>query len=105
MLKLADLANRADFKLGPLQISPARRRIEGPSGASHAEPVIMQVFLLLADARGEVVTRAHLFDEVWGGVNVGDYSLNRAITMVRRMLAETAPAHSRSRIFPGRDTG
>jgi tetratricopeptide (TPR) repeat protein len=51
----------------------------------------MQVFLLLSDAREEVVTRTRLFDECWGGVIVGDESLNRAITMIRRALATTAP--------------
>ena len=51
----------------------------------------MQVFLLLTDAEGEVVTRKRIFDEIWGGADVGDYSLNRTITMIRRIAAETAP--------------
>jgi tetratricopeptide (TPR) repeat protein len=51
----------------------------------------MQVFLLLADAEGQVVTRNRLYDECWGGLDVGDYSLNRAITMVRRIAAEADP--------------
>lgn len=91
MLKLADLAVRSDFALGPLRVSPARRQVSGPLGEIHVEPLIMQVFLLLADAEGNVVTRATLFDEVWGGVEVGDYSLNRAVTMVRRIATEVAP--------------
>jgi DNA-binding winged helix-turn-helix (wHTH) protein/Tfp pilus assembly protein PilF/TolB-like protein len=91
VLKLADLADRADFSLGSLRVSPARRKIEGPTGNIHVEPLIMQVFVLLVEAKGEVVTRSRLFDECWGGVNVGDYSLNRAITMVRRIATQTAP--------------
>ena len=91
MLKLADLAMREDFSLGPLDVSPALRLVKGPAGEVHVEPLIMQVFLLLADAKGQVVTRNQLYDECWGGVNVGDYSLNRAITMVRRIAAEAAP--------------
>lgn len=91
MLKLSDLASRPDFRLGPLSISPARRRVEGPAGTVHVEPLIMQVLLLLLDARGQVVTRQLLFDQVWGGVMVGDDSLNRAIARVRRIAAGTAP--------------
>lgn len=91
MLKLADLAMREDFSLGPLHVSPALRVVKGPAGEVHVEPLTMQVFLALVDAKGQVVTRNYLYDECWGGVNVGDYSLNRAITMVRRIAAEAAP--------------
>jgi tetratricopeptide (TPR) repeat protein len=51
----------------------------------------MKVFLLLLDARGSVVTRDELFGTAWGGVFVGDDSLNRAIARVRKIAAETAP--------------
>jgi tetratricopeptide (TPR) repeat protein len=50
----------------------------------------MQVLLLLLDAAGKVVTRNQLFDECWGGVYVGDDSLNRAIADVRRALRTAA---------------
>jgi tetratricopeptide (TPR) repeat protein len=51
----------------------------------------MQVFLLLLDAGGKVVTRDELFEAGWGGAIVGDDSLNRAINRVRRIAAETGP--------------
>lgn len=91
MLKLSDLTLRPDFQIGPMLVSPPRRLVEGPGGAVHVEPLIMQVFLLLLDARGQVVTRNELFDQVWGGVMVGDDSLNRAIAKVRRIAEEAAP--------------
>lgn len=91
MLKLADLAARADFDAGPLHVSPARRLVEGPAGSAALEPIVMKVFLLLLDARGNVVTREELFAHAWGGVFVGDDSLNRAIGQVRKIAAETAP--------------
>lgn len=91
MLKLSDLAQRVDFRLGPLSISPARRHVQGPAGETNVEPLVMQVFLLLLHARGKVVTRNELFDQIWGGAMVGDDSLNRAIGAVRRIAAETAP--------------
>ena len=91
MLKISDLAARSDFGAGPLRISPSRRLIEGPAGSASLEPIVMKVFLLLLDGAGEVVTRDELFDSAWGGVIVGDDSLNRAIARVRKVANETAP--------------
>jgi DNA-binding winged helix-turn-helix (wHTH) protein len=91
MLKLSDLALRPDLQLGPMLVSPSRRLVEGPGGHVHLEPLIMQVFLLLLDAGGKVVTRSELFDRCWGGVIVGDDSLNRAIAKVRRIGGQVAP--------------
>jgi len=72
-------------------ISPSRRLFEGPGGHAHLPPLIMQVFLVLLDAGGKVVTRNQLFDECWGGAIVGDESLNQAITKLRRTGTEVAP--------------
>ena len=91
MLKLSDLAEKPDFAAGPLRISPARRLVEGPAGKANVEPIVMKVFLLLLDAAGNVVTRDELFANAWGGVFVGDDSLNRAVARVRKIAAETAP--------------
>lgn len=91
MLKLSDLALRPDVQFGSMLVSPSRRLVEGPGGHTHVEPLIMQVFLLLLDAGGKVVTRNDLFDQCWGGVFVGDDSLNRAIAKVRRIGAQIAP--------------
>lgn len=91
MLKLSDLALRPDLQLGPMLLSPSRRLVEGPGGHAHVEPLIMQVFLLLIDAGGKVVTRNELFDQCWGGVMVGDDSLNRAIAKVRRTGSQVVP--------------
>ena len=91
MLKLSDLALRPDIQIGPMLVSPSRRLVEGPGGHAHVEPLIMQVFLMLLDAGGRVVTRTELFDQCWGGVIVGDDSLNRAIAKVRRTTSHIAP--------------
>lgn len=91
MVKPARLAERADFAAGPLSVSPARRIVAGPGGEIQLEPITMQVFLLLLDSAGEVVTRDRLFEECWGGNLVGDDSLNRAINRVRRIDSATGP--------------
>ena len=91
MLKLTDLAARADFDIGSLHISPARRLIEGPGGSIRVEPIVMKVFMVLLEAGGRVVTRDELFGIAWGCVVVGEDSLNRAIGQVRRIAGEAAP--------------
>lgn len=90
-MKLTDLAQRPDFAAGPFTVSPSRRIVQGPAGEAHLEPLIMHVFLLLLDAQGEVVTRTELFDQCWGGVMVGDASLNRIIARVRKIAEQTGP--------------
>lgn len=100
MLKLIDLATRPDFRAGPLLVSPSRRLIEGPAGQTTVEPLVMKVFLLLLDAGGRVVTRNELFAACWGGVMVGDDSLNRAIGRVRRIAADTGPGSFEVTVIP-----
>ncbi|HEX6217958.1 MAG TPA: winged helix-turn-helix domain-containing protein [Sphingomicrobium sp.] len=90
-MKPGEIASRPDITLGPVTISPSRRRVVGPSGEVSVEPRTMQVLLLLLDAGGRVVTRNELFDECWGGAMVGDDALNRAIAKVRRIEADVAP--------------
>jgi DNA-binding winged helix-turn-helix (wHTH) protein/tetratricopeptide (TPR) repeat protein len=91
MLKLSDLTLRPDFQLGPMLVSPPRRLIEGPDGQANVQPLVMQVFLMLIDARGQVVTRNDLFDQCWGGTYVGNDSLNRVIGKLRQVGADVAP--------------
>ena len=56
-------------------------------GTCHVEPQFMHVFLRLLASAGQVVTRQELFDECWGGVAVGDDSLNRAVAGARQLAA------------------
>ena len=91
MLKLRDLAVRSDFQIGSLHVSPSRRLVAGPAGSIHLQPLIMQAFLLLLDADGDVVTRDQLFDQCWGGNLVGNESLNRVMARVKRIPADVAP--------------
>jgi DNA-binding winged helix-turn-helix (wHTH) protein/Flp pilus assembly protein TadD len=91
MLKPADLATRPDLRLGPLTVSPSRRAVKGPAGEAHLEPRVMQVFILLLESRGRVVTRTEMFEQCWGAAMVGDDNINRAIAVIRKMLDDVAP--------------
>ena len=86
----AALAVVPDFRLGKTSVCPATRNVSGPGGEAQIEPRVMQVLIALADARGGVVTRDALLNRCWGGVFVGDDSLNRAIAGVRRIAAGVA---------------
>ncbi len=90
LLTTADLAARHDFTLGLAVVSPSTRTIAGPGGTADVEPRVMQVLVILAEATGHVVTRDTLFRRCWGGVYVGDDSLNRAIAGVRKLATYTA---------------
>jgi DNA-binding winged helix-turn-helix (wHTH) protein len=90
LLTTADLAARPDFTLGLAAVSPSSRTIAGPGGTADVEPRVMQVLVVLAEAAGQVVTRGTLFDRCWGGVYVGDDSLNRTVGAIRKLAVEIA---------------
>jgi DNA-binding winged helix-turn-helix (wHTH) protein len=87
-LTTADVAARGNFVLGPVTVCPSTRTLQGPRGRTDVEPRVMQVLLVLADSAGQVVTRETLFNRCWGGVFVGDDSLNRAVAALRRAFAD-----------------
>jgi len=84
------MARRGEFRLGAASIRPASRELCGPETEASLEPRIMQVLLMLADARGAVVTRADLMAQCWSGQIVGDDALNRAISEIRRLAKSVA---------------
>lgn len=86
-LTTADIAARENFVLGGVTVCPSTRTLQGPLGSTDLEPRVMQVLLVLADSAGQVVTRETLFNRCWGGVFVGDDSLNRAVAAVRRAVS------------------
>ncbi len=80
-----DLANTADFALGALRVRPALRTIETPGEPITLEPRVMQVLVLLADCRAEVVTRDEMITRCWNGVVVGEDAIQRCIGRLRRV--------------------
>lgn len=90
LLTVAELAARPDFELGATVVSPSMRTVRGPGGTADVEPRVMQVLVVLSDAANHVVTREALFSRCWGGVYVGDDSLNRAVAAVRRIAQDVA---------------
>jgi len=86
--------------LGEAGISPSTRRMSGPGGSTDVEPRVMQVLVVLADAAGRVVARNTLFQRCWGGVYVGDDSLNRTIGVIRKLAVEIGGGSFRVETVP-----
>jgi DNA-binding winged helix-turn-helix (wHTH) protein len=88
----AVLAREPGFSLGPVKASPSTRQVI-IGGTSHTvEPRVMQVLVVLARARGAVVSRDELIDRCWDGRIVGDDAINHAIAKLRQLAAGSAGA-------------
>ena len=84
----SSLARVPPFELGPITVEPALRRLVAADGkAVTVEPLVMQVLIALAGARGEPCTRDDLVARCWGRRIVGDDAVNKAISHLRRSLA------------------
>ena len=80
-----DLAREEPFRIGNLQVDPPLRRV---SNGETLEPRVMQVLVVLARARGAVISRDELIRTCWGGRIVGEDSINRVISRLRRLAVE-----------------
>jgi TolB-like protein/DNA-binding winged helix-turn-helix (wHTH) protein/tetratricopeptide (TPR) repeat protein len=78
----------AGFTLGTWTVLPNQNRIEGPDGADHLEPKVMEVLCQLARNQGEVVSRRQLMETVWRDTVVGDEVLSRSISVLRGHLGD-----------------
>jgi DNA-binding winged helix-turn-helix (wHTH) protein/dienelactone hydrolase len=80
------LAGEPDFALADLQIRPSSREVVAAAGEREIlEPRVMQVLVVLARRRGQVVSRDQLIEECWAGRVVGEDAINRCIARVRRL--------------------
>ena len=86
-----DLAREPPFSLGDALIRPATCEVELGDRRLKLQPRVMQVLVALARADGEVVSRDELVERCWGGIIVGDDSINRCIVRLRRLAEVEAP--------------
>lgn len=86
-----DLGETADFALGGLVVSPARREVRMNSERRELEPKVAQVLVALAAVRPQVVSRDRLIEQCWDGRIVGDDALNRCIVALRHLTKEFSP--------------
>jgi DNA-binding winged helix-turn-helix (wHTH) protein len=82
-------------------VLPNQNRIEGPDGADHLEPKVMEVLCQLARNQGEVVSRRQLMETVWRDTVVGDEVLSFPYCAVTSAM--TAKTRAISPQYPKRD--
>ena len=71
------------FYLGELLIEPLKGQVTGRAGSKHLPPKAVEVLLCLAREPGELVTREHLLEEVWGAGHGSQEALGHAVSEIR----------------------
>ena len=86
-----DLASASPFRVGLLRAEPALRQASSSFTTTETlQPRVMQVLVALARANGGIVSRDELVAHCWEGRIVGDDSINRVISRLRRLSEERA---------------
>jgi DNA-binding winged helix-turn-helix (wHTH) protein/Tfp pilus assembly protein PilF len=83
------LAEEAAFAIGRLRVVPALRQVIWKDGARTLEPRVMQVLVALGREPGAIVGRDSLIERCWGGRIVGENAIQRTVSLLRAMGAES----------------
>lgn len=78
------------FEFGRWTVIPERGLIRDGAEERRIEPLVMDVFVVLASHGGDVVTKDQLIDAVWNGRPQMDDVITRCITVLRRALGDNA---------------
>ncbi len=84
-----DLAFEPSFKLGQCRVDPAAHEVVWPQGSRRLQPQTAKVLVALHDRMSEVVSRDELVDRCWDGRVVGEDVINRCISLLRKVAAES----------------
>ncbi|MFT6463149.1 MAG: DNA-binding winged helix-turn-helix (wHTH) protein/tetratricopeptide (TPR) repeat protein [Maricaulis maris] len=76
------------FLLGAWRVEPSACEVTGPEGVRELEPKVMDLLCLLAEAKGEVVSRATISARIWPGVTVNEDAMGRCVWKLRRALGD-----------------
>ena len=81
-----DLATSEPFRIGVLCVEPALRQVSTAGTPPETlEPRVMLVLVALARTHGTIVSRDQLIEQCWDSRIVGDDSINRVISRLRRL--------------------
>lgn len=83
------LASEPPFRLGALHVTPALRQVSLRRENRTLEPRVMQVLVALAKAKEGIVSRDELIARCWDGRIVGENAINRVISILRALAADT----------------
>lgn len=80
-------AANARFNVGAWEVDPAAGCMRTAGKEVRLEPRLMRVLVVLADARGDIVTKEDLVEKAWDNAAISDDAITSAIYRLRRLLA------------------
>jgi DNA-binding winged helix-turn-helix (wHTH) protein/tetratricopeptide (TPR) repeat protein len=83
-----DLAHVRPFRIADVEVRPGSREVLGSGRCEVLEPLVMQVLVTLASAKGEIFSRDDLIQACWGGRAVTDDAINRVLSRLRALARE-----------------
>ncbi|ATQ41548.1 winged helix-turn-helix domain-containing protein [Caulobacter mirabilis] len=82
------MTQSTSIRIGEWRADRLSGRLSGPTGEVAVEPKVMDLLFLLAERPGEVIPREILFERLWPGVVVGEDTLARCVSKLRRALGD-----------------
>lgn len=76
--------------------------LRGPDGVQRLEPKVMELLFLFTGEPGRVFSRDEILAQLWPGVVVGEESLARAVSKLRKALGDDARAPRHIETIPKR---
>jgi DNA-binding winged helix-turn-helix (wHTH) protein len=77
-------------RLGDRLVFPELNVIATQDARVHVEPKVMELLLEFARHPGEVVSKEHIIQNVWGGAYVCEQVVPNAVSSLRRALGDSA---------------
>ena len=80
------LKHNSLFFLGDWQVNPSTNTLRRGELVKPLEPKAMDVLLLLCAQQGQVLSADDIATQCWGGMDIGDNPVHKAITQLRKAL-------------------
>ena len=90
------------FELGAWHVEPQAGSLIRGTNKTNVEPKVMDLLMLLANEPGRVYSRADIESVLWPDIVVGEDSLPRTVSKLRRALGDTANSPSYIETIPKR---
>lgn len=90
------------YAFDSFRVDASRRRLYRAGKAMAITPKAFTVLLVLIERHGEIVSKDDLMEAVWGRTSVGENSLARNISTLRKALDERPDQHRYIVTVPGR---
>lgn len=90
------------FLLGDWQVIPERRLISNGETERSLEPKVLELLILLASEPGRVISRHDIEQSIWGNIVIGEDTVARLVSKLRRAFSEKAHAPKYIETIPKR---